>query len=169
MPDAMNNYYPRIIESLIAKKLRVSGAILVEGAKGGLHTNYEGKAQAAVKALTKDGYDFVYIHVEAPDEMGHQGSVERKVQSIEYLDERVIRLVKEGLDKAGADYRMLIMPDHPTPVRLRTHTTSPVPYLIYDSTDKKERTWRYQEDQAAESGNEFAHGWDVMKHLFQEI
>lgn len=142
--------------------------ILVEGANGGLHTNYEGKAQAAVKALTRDGYDFVYIHVEAPDEMGHQGSVEKKVQSIQYLDERVIRLVKEGLEKAGADYRMLIMPDHPTPVRLRTHTTSPVPYLIYDSTDIQERTWHYQEDQAAESGNEFAHGWDVMKHLFQE-
>ena len=143
--------------------------ILVEGANGGLHTNYEGKAQAAVKALTKDGYDFVYIHVEAPDEVGHQGSVEKKIQSIEYLDGRVIRLVKEGLEAAGADYRMLIMPDHPTPVRLRTHTTSPVPYLIYDSTDNQDRTWRYQEDLAAESGNEFAHGWDVMKHLFQEI
>lgn len=142
--------------------------ILVEGANGGLHTNYEGKARAAVKALTDDGYDFVYIHVEAPDEMGHQGSVEKKVKSIEYLDQRVIRLVKEGLEKAGLDYRMLIMPDHPTPIRLRTHTSSPVPYLLYDSTSICDRTWRYQEDQAAGSGKIFAHGWDIMKYLFQE-
>lgn len=142
--------------------------ILVEGANGGLHTNYEGKALAAVKALAQDGYDFVYIHVEAPDEMGHQGSVEKKIQSIEYLDQRVIRLVKEGLEKAGTDFRMLIMPDHPTPIRLRTHTSSPVPYLLYDSTAPQERAWHYQEDQAAESGNVFAHGWDLMKHLFQE-
>ena len=88
------------------------------------HTNYEGKARAAVKALTEEGYDFAYIHVEAPDEMGHQGSVERKIQSIEYLDHRLIRLVKEGLDAAGEDYRMLILPDHPTPVKVRTHVQS---------------------------------------------
>ena len=92
---------------------------IVEGANGGLHTNYEGKARAAVKALTEEGYDFAYIHVEAPDEMGHQGSVERKIQSIEYLDQRLIRLVKEGLDASGEDYRMLILPDHPTPVKVR--------------------------------------------------
>ena len=77
--------------------------IVVEGANGGLHTNYEGKAREAVDALTKKGYDFAYIHVEAPDEMGHQGSVERKIQSIEYLDQRLMRLVKEGLDAAGED------------------------------------------------------------------
>ena len=82
--------------------------VIVPGANGGLHTNYEGKAQAAVDALTKKGYDFAYIHVEAPDEMGHQGSVERKVQAIQYLDQRIIRLVKEQLDAAGEPYRMLI-------------------------------------------------------------
>lgn len=142
--------------------------IIVEGANAGLDTNYEGKAQAAVKALTEDGCDFVYVHVEAPDEMGHQGSAERKVKSIEYLDQRVIRLVKEGLEKAGEDFRMLIMPDHPTPVRLRTHTSSPVPYLLYDSTAPQNNTWKYQEDQAQESGNKVAHGWDMMKYLFQE-
>ncbi len=142
--------------------------IIVEGANGGLNTNYEGKARAAVKALAQDGYDFVYVHVEAPDEMGHQGSVEKKVQSIEYLDQRLIRLVKEGLEKAGEDFRMLIMPDHPTPIRLRTHTCSPVPYLLYDSTALSEHTWHYQEDEAAESGNVYGHGWDLMKHLFQE-
>ena len=85
----------------------------VEGANGGLYTNYEGKAQAAVDALTKQGYDFAYIHVEAPDEMGHQGSLEKKRKAIEFLDERVIKYVKECLDEADIAYRMLIMPDHP--------------------------------------------------------
>lgn len=142
--------------------------ILVEGANGGLDTDYEGKARAAVKALAEDGYDLVYVHVEAPDEMGHQGSAEKKVRAIEYLDQRVIRLIQEGLEAAGIDHRMLIMPDHPTPIRVRTHTASPVPYLLYDSTAPQKREWRYQEDQAKESGNVVAHGWDMMKRLFQE-
>src|SRR5699024_1848241 len=85
--------------------------IIVEGADGTLETHYGGKAQAAVDALTKDGYDFAYIHVEAGDEMGHQGSVERKIKSIEYLDQRVIRIVKEGMDASGEEYRMLVLPD----------------------------------------------------------
>ena len=131
--------------------------IEVEGANGGLHTNYEGKAQAAVKALTELGYDFAYIHVEAPDEMGHQGSVEKKIQAIEYLDQRLIRLVKEGLDASGEDYRMLILPDHPTPIKVRTHVAEPVPYLLYDSTKPQEHTWHYNEKEAAESGNTVAH------------
>ena len=140
--------------------------IEVEGANGGLHTNYEGKAKAAVKALTEQGYDFAYIHVEAPDEMGHQGSVEKKIQAIEYLDQRLIRLVKEGLDASGEDYRMLILPDHPTPIKVRTHVAEPVPYLLYDSTKPQEHTWHYNEKEAAESGNTVAHGWDMMKYLF---
>ncbi len=138
---------------------------IVEGANGGLHTNYEGKAQAAVDALTKEGYDFAYIHVEAPDEMGHQGSIERKIQAIENLDQRVIRLVKEGLDASGEDYRMLVMPDHPTPICLRTHVSDPVPYLLYDSTAKQEQNWHYNEREARESGNRKEHGWDMMSYL----
>lgn len=140
--------------------------IIVEGANGGLHTNYEGKARAAVDALTKKGYDFAYIHVEAPDEMGHQGSVERKIQAIEYLDQRLIRLVKEGLDAAGEDYRMLILPDHPTPVKVRTHVAEPVPYLLYDSTAPEQHDWHYNEKEAADSGRTVSHGWDMMKYLF---
>lgn len=84
--------------------------IEVEGANGGLDTNYEGKAEAAVNVLLKDNYDMAYIHVEAPDEMGHQGSVERKVKAIENLDKRVIKVVTEAMDKAGEDYRLLVMP-----------------------------------------------------------
>ncbi len=141
--------------------------IIVEGANGGLHTNYEGKAQAAVDALVKEGYDFAYIHVEAPDEMGHQGSVERKIQAIENLDGRVIKLVKEQMDASGEDYRMLVLPDHPTPIRVRTHTAKPVPYLLYDSTKKEQHTWNYNEAEAKASGNDMAHGWDMMKYLFQ--
>lgn len=142
--------------------------ITVEGANGGLHTNYEGKADAAVKALTQEGYDFAYIHVEAPDEMGHQGSVERKVQAIEYLDQRVIRPVKEGLDAAGTDYRMLVLPDHPTPIRVRTHTSDPVPYLLYDSTEKGDHSWVYNEKEAALSGVKLEEGWMLMEHLFEK-
>ncbi|BFL45478.1 cofactor-independent phosphoglycerate mutase [Lactonifactor longoviformis] len=140
--------------------------ISVEGANGGLHTNYEGKAQAAVDALTRDGYDFAYIHVEAPDEMGHQGSVERKVQAIEYLDERVIQYVKERMDASGEDYRMMILPDHPTPICVRTHTGNPVPYMLYDSTKLQNNTWNYNEKEAGASGNVIAHGYELMEYLF---
>src|SRR5699024_1807379 len=111
--------------------------IEVPGANGGLHTNYEGKAEAAVKAVLEDGFDFVYVHVEAPDEMGHQGSVERKVQAIEYLDQRLIRIVKERMDASGEAYRLLILPDHPTPISCRTHVSTPVPYVLYDSRKKE--------------------------------
>ena len=140
----------------------------VEGANGGLNTNYEGKAQAAVDALTKDDYDFAYIHVEAPDEMGHQGSIERKVQSIEYLDQRVIRIVKEGLDRAGVDYRMMILPDHPTPICVRTHTGTPVPYMLYDSTAPLEKDWLYNEEEAGRSGIYIAEGHKAIDHLLEK-
>lgn len=141
--------------------------IHVEGANGGLNTNYEGKARAAVDALTKKGYDFAYIHVEAPDEMGHQGSVERKTEAIQYLDQRVIRPVKEGLDAFGEPYRMLILPDHPTPVSVRTHTADPVPYLLYDSAGKEEHTWNYNEAEAKKSGVFFENGWELMEYFFR--
>lgn len=142
--------------------------ILVEGANGGLNTNYEGKAKAAVDALTKGGYDFAYVHVEAPDEMGHQGSVERKIKAIEYLDQRLIKLVKDGLDESGEDYRMLILPDHPTPIKVRTHVAEPVPYLLYDSSAPQEHTWHYDEKDAAMLGNKIDHGWDMMSYLFSK-
>lgn len=142
------------------------GVAVVEGANGGLHTNYEGKTQAALSALLKEGYDFAYIHLEAPDEMGHQGSAERKIQAIEYLDTRVIGPLKEALDAAGESYRMLILPDHPTPVRVRTHTSDSVPYLLYDSTNELDRTWNYNEKEGAASGICFPEGYTLIDHLF---
>ncbi|MBQ8812781.1 MAG: cofactor-independent phosphoglycerate mutase [Bacteroidales bacterium] len=141
------------------------GVAHVEGANGGLHTNYEGKVQAALDAL-KNGYDFAYIHVEAPDEMGHQGSVEKKVQAIEYLDKRVVGPLTESLDREGTPYRLLVMPDHPTPIRVRTHTSDSIPYLLYDSTDLKEESWNYNEKEAKASGNMEPEGHKLIDKLF---
>ena len=144
------------------------GIAKVEGANGGLHTNYEGKVDAAVKALLEDGYDFAYIHVEAPDELGHQGSVERKVQAIEYLDTRVIGPVAEKLKAAGVDFRLLVLPDHPTPIRVRTHTAANVPYMLYDSTDEKTESWNYNEKEAVSGGNLEAQGHKLIDRLFEK-
>ncbi len=140
--------------------------IEVPGADGTLHTNYEGKARAAVKVLLDDNYDFVYIHIEAPDEMGHQGNIANKVKAIEYLDQRVIKIVVEELRQSGADFRMLVMPDHPTPIRCRTHTSDPVPYLLYDSTEERDHSWLYNEEEAGKSGNEILEGYTVINRLF---
>lgn len=140
--------------------------IEVEGANGGLHTNYEGKARAAVKALTEDGYDFAYIHVEAPDEMGHQGSVEKKVQAIENIDTRVIKTLMDGFERAGTDYRMLVLPDHPTPICIRTHTGDDVPYLLYDSTCPVENNCLYNEEAAAKTGIRVEKGHELIRKLF---
>lgn len=142
--------------------------LTVEGANGGLHTNYEGKADAALDALLKEGCDFAYIHVEGPDEMGHQGSVEKKIQAIQYLDQRIIRRVKEGMDAAGEDYRMLVLPDHPTPICVKTHTANPVPYLLYDSRKKEEKDWKYNEAEAETKGQKIAYGHELMNYLFEE-
>jgi len=140
--------------------------IEVPGANGTLHTNYEGKAMAAVKVLLEDDYDFVYIHIEAPDEMGHQGNIPNKIQSIEFLDQIVIKVVMEEMKKAGVDYRMLVMPDHPTPIRCRTHTSDPVPYLLYDSTAEQNNGWHYNEAEAKLSGNVVEEGYTVINKLF---
>ncbi|MCF2554845.1 cofactor-independent phosphoglycerate mutase [Faecalicatena contorta] len=142
--------------------------IIVEGANGGLHTNYEGKADAAVKALTQDGYNFAYIHVEAPDEMGHQGSIKDKIAAIEYVDEKVLGRVVKGLEKAGEDFRVLVLPDHPTPIEVRTHTGEPVPYLLYDSTCQQEGPSAYNEKTAKDTGNNWPDGYQLIGHLLQE-
>ena len=144
------------------------GIVEVEGANGGLHTNYEGKTQAAIKALTEDGYDFAYIHVEAPDEMGHQGSVEKKVQAIEFLDSRVIGPLVESLKEKNVDFRLLVLPDHPTPICVRTHTADHVPYMLYDSTAEQSNTWNYNEKEGRESGNYIAKGHEIIDYLFSK-
>ncbi len=139
--------------------------ITVDGANGGLDTNYEGKAKAAVEALTKGGCDFVYVHLEAPDEMGHQGSVERKVQAIENLDARIIRPITEMLRAAGEEFRLLVLPDHPTPISIRTHSADNVPYLLYDSTIEQKHNWKYNEAEAEATGRTIAEGHSLIRYL----
>ena len=139
--------------------------ITVEGANGGLDTNYAGKGQAAVNALIRDGYDFVYVHIEAPDEMGHQGSAENKILAIERIDEKIICPVVQAFQEAGTDFRMLILPDHPTPVRVRTHTGDPVPYLLYDSTENVNGPDTYSEKTGAQTGIYVAEGYTLLSRL----
>ena len=124
----------------------------VEGATGSIDTNYEGKAQAAIDSLLKDGCDFAYIHVEAPDEMGHQGELDHKILAISDLDSRIIAPIKKAMEDAGEDFRMLVLPDHPTPLRIRTHSADPVPYVLYDSTAQRKTTKHYSEAEAMASG-----------------
>ena len=139
----------------------------VPGATGSLETNYEGKADAAVKALLEDGMDFVYIHVEGPDEMGHQGSIDHKILSVEFLDRRLIARVKAAMDASGEDYRMLVLPDHPTPIRCRTHTADPVPYVLYDSRKQQRKIARYSEKEAAATGNFEPEGYRLMEKFLR--
>lgn len=143
--------------------------ICVEGANGGLYTNYRGKEKAAVKALTQDGYDFAYVHVEAPDEMGHQGSAVNKITAIESIDRYIIGPAVEFMAEAGVPFRLLVLPDHPTPVKIRTHTADPVPYLLYDSTREFKGMPAYNEKTAAKSGFREEEGHKLISHLFQQI
>lgn len=138
----------------------------VPNATGSLHTNYEGKAQAAVHALLQEGCDFAYVHIEAPDEMGHQGNVENKIKSIEYLDSRVIAPIKQAMDASGEPYRLLILPDHPTPIRCRTHTADAVPYVLYDSTHQRRGIGRYSEKDAKATGIYQHKGHKLIEKLF---
>ncbi len=124
----------------------------VDGATGSLDTNYRGKAQAAIHALLQQGQDFAYVHIEAPDEMGHQGNAAHKITSIERIDSQVVRPIQEALDRAGEPYRLLVLPDHPTPIRCRTHTADPVPFVLYDSTVIQKGAGGYNEKNASATG-----------------
>ncbi|MFZ5988293.1 MAG: cofactor-independent phosphoglycerate mutase [Bacillota bacterium] len=136
----------------------------VEGATGNIHTNFIGKALAALEEL-KSGKDFVYLHIEAPDECGHRYEIENKVKSIEIIDEQVVGTILKGLEEYD-DYRILILPDHPTPLALRTHTSDPVPFLIYQkSNHKKSGVKGYDEFQAADTNIYFNEGHRLMDHF----
>ena len=140
----------------------------VEGATGSIDTNWEGKAQAAIDALLKDNCDYVYVHVEAPDEMAHQGLLEEKIQSIEYLDSRIIAPIKAAMEASGEDFRMLVLPDHPNPIRYRTHTGDPVPYVLYDSTQQRKAVRQYNEKEAAATGNFEPVGHNLLNRLIRK-
>lgn len=140
----------------------------VPGANGGLNTNYEGKADAAVSALLEQGCDLAYIHVEAPDEMGHSGSIPNKMLSAEYIDRRVVGRVLDKMNASRVPYRLLILPDHPTPIRCRTHTTDPVPYLLYDYQKTVSGTRGFNEKTAAASGNVVSNGYELLNKLISD-
>ena len=138
----------------------------VEGATGNVHTNYDGKANAAIEAF-KNGDDFVYIHVEGPDECGHRAETENKVLAIEKIDEKILRPVYEYLLSTGEPFRIMVLPDHPTPVRLRTHTILPVPFFIYDSTKDVNGVASYCEESAAEAENYIENGYTLLDLLIK--
>lgn len=143
-------------------------SIDVEGATGNCETNWDGKAQAALEAITKDS-DFVYIHMEAPDEMGHQGKPDKKKFAVETIDDKVVKFLKDELEKRGIDYRMLIMPDHPTPIKLKTHVSDPVPYVIFDSrkTDGGSGL-TYTEENAKKTGLYTEVGYTLMSRFLEK-
>ena len=141
----------------------------VEGATGYIDTNFEGKANAAVDALKK-GCDFAYIHIEAPDECGHRYEPENKVKAIEYIDSRVLPIVIKGLEEIGEDYKIMILPDHPTPLSTRTHASDPVPYMIYQKSKEKDSgVESINEESAKKTGNFIDAGYELMNKFIKEI
>ncbi len=142
-------------------------SIEVEGATGNVHTNFDGKAKACVDAI-RNGADYVFVHMEAPDECGHRAELENKVKSIELIDEKVVGYVISELEKEGIDFRMLILPDHPTPIALRTHTRDAVPYLIYDSTlQGNSGVETFSEESAQKSGIVIKQGYKLMDRFIK--
>lgn len=140
----------------------------VEGATGYIDTNFEGKARAAVDAL-KNGCDFAYIHLEAPDECGHRNEPENKVKAIELIDSRVLPIVLDGLREIGDDYKIMILPDHPTPIVTQTHASDPVPYLIYHKANEKQGVESINEESAKNTGVFLENGPDIMRKFLEEV
>ena len=138
----------------------------VEGATGYLDTNFEGKANAGIEAF-KNGCDLVYLHFEAPDECGHRGECANKVKSIEAIDNRALSLLLDYLEGCGDDFRILVMPDHPTPLDTKTHSAAPVPFLIFDSRNDSENALPFTEQNARKSGVFIEHGPSIMDILLE--
>jgi 2,3-bisphosphoglycerate-independent phosphoglycerate mutase len=139
-------------------------SIDVEGATGNVHTNYTGKAEAAIGAF-KDGADLVYVHVEGPDECGHRAEIDNKVLAIEQIDAKILSPVYEYLKSTGELFKIMVLPDHPTPVRLRTHTIDPVPFFIYSSAEELEGVESFDEESAATTGLYVRDGYTLMDRL----
>lgn len=139
--------------------------IQVEGMTGLYNTNYEGKAQAAIDALKKD--DFVYLHIEASDEAGHEGDVELKVKTIEYLDQRIVKPIFEAVVDWDEPVTIAILPDHPTPCALRTHTLDPVPFIIYRPDEKGDDVQVYDEDACMGGSYGLLKGMEFMQTLIK--
>ena len=147
-------------------KFSEMNVINVEGATGYIDTNFEGKAQVAVSELKK-GQDFVYIHVEAPDECGHRYEIDNKVKSIELIDKKILSYVIKELDGFD-DYKIMILPDHATPLSLRTHTNDPVPFLIYDSSKPVSGVNEYTEATGKSTGLYIEIGHTIMEYFIKK-
>ena len=142
-------------------------SIDVEGATGNVHTNYDGKAQAAIGAF-RDGADFVYVHVEGPDECGHRAEIENKVLSIELIDQKILKPVYEYLLTTGEDFKILVLPDHPTPLEIRTHSKEPVPFFLYDSRKENAGVSSFTESVAAETGLYVPDGFTLLDRVIEK-
>ena len=139
----------------------------VDGATGYIDTNFEGKCNAAIDEF-KNGADFVYIHVEAPDECGHRGEAENKIKAIELIDKKILAPVVEFL-KSYDDFAVLVCPDHPTPLSIRTHTANPVPYFIYNSKEEIESNVKsFNEKEANATGNYIEKGFTMMEYFLSK-
>ena len=143
-------------------------SIDVEGATGNLHTNFIGKADAVIEEFKK-GKDFVFLHIEAPDECGHQGDLEGKIKSMEIIDVDVVNKLVNYLKGQEEDYKVLVLPDHPTPVELRTHTSKAVPFVLYDSTKDVDNQENAFDEISAESGLSFDTGHGLTDYFFKDI
>lgn len=137
-------------------------SFIVKGATGTVDTDYDGKAKAAIDALNS-GLDLIYIHLEGPDECGHQGDLKGKVRAIELIDEKIIAPVKEALDLSGEDYKFMVLPDHPTPISIKTHASEPVPCVIFEKgKNYKSGAEGFCEAQAEKFGEPIYKGSDLM-------
>jgi 2,3-bisphosphoglycerate-independent phosphoglycerate mutase len=141
------------------------GVYEVKGATGTINTNFAGKANAALKALIHDGYDFVYLHIEAPDECSHQKDLDGKIKSIELIDSKIVKRIANGMKKAGLEYSMLLLPDHPTPLKTGTHSSEPVPYMLFRSADNSYHDRAYCEKSAEKSGVRINSGMELMNRF----
>jgi 2,3-bisphosphoglycerate-independent phosphoglycerate mutase len=139
----------------------------VEGATGNVHTNYDGKAQAAINAF-KEGADLVYIHVEGPDECGHRAETDNKVLSVELIDRKILAPVYEYLKATAEDFKILVLPDHPTPIEIRTHSMEPVPFFLYDSRKDVRGVAAFTEATAAETGLYIPDGFTLLERVIEK-
>jgi 2,3-bisphosphoglycerate-independent phosphoglycerate mutase len=139
----------------------------VEGATGNVHTNYDGKAQAAINAF-KEGADLVYIHVEGPDECGHRAETDNKVLSVELIDRKILAPVYEYLKATAEDFKILVLPDHPTPIEIRTHSMKPVPFFLYDSRKDVRGVAAFTEATAAETGLYIPDGFTLLERVIEK-
>lgn len=143
-------------------------SIDVDGATGNIHTNFSGKATAAINAF-KEGFEFVYVHVEAPDECGHRAEIQNKVSSIELIDDKILKPIYDYLQSSGEDFKILVLPDHPTPLEIRTHSSEPVPFFAYSSVKECSGVSTFNEDTAKKTHLYLPEGHRLIDFVINQI